>query len=49
MHAHTQVKKRKRKRKKVAAYAKSFSFPAGITGSTGCELSDAEDVNGGHK
>lgn len=45
MHMHTG----KKKRKKVGAYAKSFSFPAGITGLTGCKLSDAEDVNGGHK
>lgn len=44
---HTQVKKKEKK--KVAAYAKSFSFPAGITGLTGFELSDAEDVNGGHE
>lgn len=43
MHAHTGRKK------KVAAYAKSFSFPAGITGLTGFKLSDAEDVNGGHE
>lgn len=50
---HTQEKTRRHAHahtgKNVAAYAMSFSFPAGITGLTGCELSDAEDVNGGHK
>lgn len=47
-HAHTHTHAGMKKKKK-AAYAESFSFPAGITGLTGCELSDAEDVNGGHK
>lgn len=37
------------KKKKRAAYAKSFSFPAEITGLTHCKRSDAEEVNGGHQ